>query len=54
MGFSCAVQMEKKQKWKRSYKNNNNNNKNQRLLAVKTNGLPQQAAGGLPFKNEGK
>ena len=37
----------KKQKWKKIlYKNNNkNNNKNQRLLAVKTNGSPQQEWG---------
>ena len=45
----------KKKSEKRSYTNNNNknNNKNQRLFAVKTNGSPQLAAGGLLLRMRG-
>ena len=41
----------KKKSEKRSY--TNNNNKNQRLFAVKTNGSPQLAAGGLLLRMRG-
>lgn len=44
------VQKDKSEKRSYTNNNNNNNNKNQRLLAVKTNGLPQQADSPLRMK----